>query len=208
MNNFCAVDMSAVYLDVLKDRLYTFRKDHPARRASQRVLHETLLALTKLMAPILAFTAEEIWKSLPERQKEQPSVHLTAFPKADPRWRDAELEKRWEQLLEVRVAVQAELEKKRREKLIGASLEAKVVVSANPEKFEFLQRYERDLPGIFIVSQVELKKVTHLPHHPDFAVEVLKADGKKCVRCWNYLPSVGESAAHPELCDRCLEAIV
>ena len=205
MNNFCAVDMSAVYLDVLKDRLYTFRKDHPARRASQRVLHETLLALTKLMAPILAFTAEEIWKSLPEGQKEQPSVHLTAFPKADPRWRDAELEKRWEQLLEVRVAVQAELEKKRREKLIGASLEAKVRLQANPATYEFLKRYQTDLAGLFIVSQVELAKA---PDPSDLAVEVLKADGKKCVRCWNYLPSVGESAAHPELCDRCLEAIV
>jgi isoleucyl-tRNA synthetase len=204
MNNFCAVDMSAVYLDVLKDRLYTFRKDHPARRASQRVLHETLLALTKLMAPILAFTAEEIWKSLPERQKEQPSVHLTAFPKADPRWRDAELEKRWEQLLDVRSKVQAELENKRREKLIGAPLEAKVRLQANPATYEFLKRYQTDLPGLFIVSQVELAKA---PDLSDFAVEVVKADGKKCVRCWNYRPSVGESTAHPELCDRCVAAI-
>ncbi|MEK6603159.1 MAG: isoleucine--tRNA ligase, partial [Nitrospirota bacterium] len=99
LNNFCSVDMSAIYLDVLKDRLYTFRKDSPARRASQRVLHETLLALTKLMAPLLTFTAEEIWDSLPESQREAPSVHLAAFPQADPRYKNAELEQRWDRLL-------------------------------------------------------------------------------------------------------------
>jgi isoleucyl-tRNA synthetase len=207
LNNFCSVDMSAIYLDVLKDRLYTFRKDSPARRASQRVLHETVLALTKLMAPLLTFTAEEIWDSLPESQRESPSVHLAAFPQADPRYKNAELEQRWDKLLKVRGAVQAELEIKRREKLIGAPLEAKVVLSANPDRYKFLKDYERDLPGLFIVSQVELKQVTHLPHDPDFAVEVIKADGTKCVRCWNYRPSVGATVAHPELCDRCVEAV-
>jgi isoleucyl-tRNA synthetase len=207
LNNFCSVDMSAIYLDVLKDRLYTFRKDSLARRASQRVLHETVLALTKLMAPLLTFTAEEIWQSIPEGQREAPSVHLTAFPQADPRYKNAELEQRWDKLLKVRSAVQAELEIKRREKLIGAPLEAKVALQANTEKYDFLKRYEQDLPGLFIVSQVELKKVHHLPHDPDFSVDVIKADGKKCVRCWNYRPSVGANAAHPELCDRCLDAI-
>ena len=207
LNNFCSVDMSAIYLDVLKDRLYTFRKDSPARRASQRVLHETVLALTKLMAPLLTFTAEEIWDSLPESQREAPSVHLAAFPQADPRYKNAELEQRWDRLLKVRGAVQAELEIKRREKMIGAPLEAKVVLQANPEMYGFLQPYEQDLPGLFIVSQVELKKITRPPHEPDFAVEVAKADGTKCVRCWNYRPAVGANAAHPELCDRCVEAV-
>jgi isoleucyl-tRNA synthetase len=207
LNNFCSVDLSAIYLDVLKDRLYTFRKDSTARRASQRVLHETALALTKLMAPLLTFTAEEIWDSLPESQREAPSVHLAAFPQANPRYRDAELEKRWDMLLEVRSAAQAILEEKRREKLIGAPLEAKVSISANTEKYEFLKKYESDLSGLFIVSQVELKEAHNLPHAPDFKVEVLKADGKKCVRCWNYRSTVGENKTHPELCDRCLEAI-
>ena len=207
LNNFCSVDMSAIYLDVLKDRLYTFRKDSPARRAGQRVLHETVLALTKLMAPLLTFTAEEIWDSLPESQREAPSVHLAAFPQADPRYKNAELEQRWDRLLKVRGAVQAELEIKRREKMIGAPLEAKVVLQANPEMYGFLQPYEQDLPGLFIVSQVELKKITRPPHEPDFAVEVAKADGTKCVRCWNYRPAVGANAAHPELCDRCVEAV-
>ena len=209
LNNFCSVDLSAIYFDILKDRLYTFHQGAPARRASQRVLHETLLALTKLMAPVLSFTAEEIWQGIPERQRETDSVHLTQFPKADPRYRDTELEKRWEQLLDVRSKVQAELENKRREKLIGAPLEAKVLIDANPEKYDLLKRYEQDedLPGLFIVSQVELKKVTHLPHYPDFEVKVVKAEGVKCSRCWRYQTSVGANAAHPELCDRCVEAI-
>src|SRR2546426_7714328 len=110
--------MSAIYFDVLKDRLYTFRQDAPARRASQRVLHETLLSLTKLMAPILSFTAEEIWQSIPEQQRKAPSVHLTQFPKSDPRYKDVELEKRWERLLHIRTVVQAGVEVQRREKII------------------------------------------------------------------------------------------
>ncbi|TAL12969.1 MAG: isoleucine--tRNA ligase, partial [Nitrospirae bacterium] len=150
LNNFCSVDMSAIYLDILKDRLYTFRKDSRARRASQRVLHETVLALTQLMAPLLTFTAEEIWDSLPESQREVPSVHLARFPKAEPRHKNAELEKRWDVLLKVRSAVQAELEIKRRDKLIGAPLEARVVLQASPEKYDFLKHYEQDLPGLFI----------------------------------------------------------
>src|SRR2546427_680019 len=129
LDYFCAVDMSPIYFDVLKDRLYTFRQDAPARRASQRVLHETLLAMTKLMAPILSFTAEEIWQSIPEQQREAPSVHLTQFPKADPRYKDVELEKRWERLLHIRTVVQAGVEMQRRGKLIGAPPEAKVRIS-------------------------------------------------------------------------------
>jgi len=206
--------MSAIYFDVLKDRLYTFRQDAPARRASQRVLHETLLAMTKLMAPILSFTAEEIWQSIPEQQREAPSVHLTQFPKADPRYKDVELEKRWERLLHIRTVVQAGLEMQRREKLIGAPLEAKVRLSASPETYKFLKRYEQDLPALFIVSQVELREVAEVPTEghllsdtSGFAVDVLKADGTKCARCWRYQTSVGVNAGHPELCDRCVEAI-
>ena len=214
LDYFCAVDMSAIYFDVLKDRLYTFRQDAPARRASQRVLHETLLAMAKLMAPILSFTAEEIWQSIPEQQREAPSVHLTQFPKADPRYKDVELEKRWERLLHIRTVVQAGLEMQRREKLIGAPLEARVRLSASPETYTFLERYEQDLPALFIVSQVELREVAEVPTEghllsdaSGFAVDVLKADGTKCARCWRYQTSVGANAAHPELCDRCVEAI-
>ncbi len=210
LNNFCAVDLSAVYLDILKDRLYTFRKDSPLRRGSQTVLFDVLVALTKLMAPILSFTAEEIWRMLPaavRREAGVDSVHLTSFPEADPKWKDEALAQRWGRLLEVRSRVQAELELKRREKMIGASLEARVILEANPEAYRLLKEYEQDLPTLFIVSQVEVKEMHHPPQKSDVVVTVAKAEGEKCERCWNYRPAVGTFPDHPTLCDRCVEAI-
>jgi isoleucyl-tRNA synthetase len=209
LNNFCSVDMSAIYLDILKDRLYTFHKDSPLRRSSQTVLLEIVVALTKLMAPVLSFTAEEIWRMLPKSATvDLPSVHLSAIPKADSRWANTTLAVQWEQLLEVRESVQGELEKARREKVIGSSLEAKVSLQANPDKFELLKVYEATLAALFIVSQVELEKVSHLPHHPNWQVKaVAKAPAQKCERCWNYREAVGMDKEHPTLCDRCLEAI-
>jgi isoleucyl-tRNA synthetase len=192
----------------LKDRLYTFHKESPLRRGSQTVLLEVVVALTKLMAPILSFTAEELWRNLPEVARgTASSVHLASFPQADPRWDDSALAQRWEQLLKIRESVQAALEAKRRDKVIGSSLEAKVLIEANPDRFDFLKTYEKDLPAVFIVSKVELIRVTNLPHHPDFDVKVFKADGSKCERCWNYRDTVGKDPEHPTLCDRCLEAI-
>ena len=210
VNNFCSVDLSAVYLDILKDRLYTLHKNSPLRRGSQTVLFDVLVALTKLMAPVLSFTAEEIWRTLPEPVRKEsgaPSVHLAPFPKPDPRWADAALAQRWERLLEVRVAAQAALEAQRRDKVIGSSLEAKVIVQANPDRCKFLKPYEQDLPSLFIVSQAELREVRNLPQAPDFLVVVQKAEGQKCARCWNYRASVGTTAEHPTICDRCVEAI-
>ena len=207
LNNFCSVQMSATYFDVLKDRLYTFAKNSPLRRGSQSVLFDILTSLAQLMAPILAFTAEEIWQTIPDKQRAVESVHLASFPKADPKWQDPDLEKRWEQLLAVRAEVQGALEIQRREKVIGAPLEAKVVLEANTERYKFLKQYERDLPGLFIVSQVELKEVHHLPHSPGFKVQVVKAEGVKCERCWNYRTTVGENSVHRTLCDRCCETI-
>ena len=205
LNNFCSVDLSAIYFDILKDRLYTFRKDASARRASQRVLHETLLTLTKLMAPVLSFTAEELWQSIPERQREAGSVHLTQFPKADQRWRDSELAKRWERLLAYREEVQGFLELRRKARVIGSSLEAHVNVLATPEAYDFLKPYESDLPALFIVSQVALVKDPTVAS--DIAVLVQEANGNKCARCWRYQTSVGANPTHPTLCDRCVEAI-
>ena len=207
LNNFCSVQMSATYFDILKDRLYTFGKNSTLRRGSQTVLFDILTALTQLMAPILAFTSEEIWQAIPETQRGDGSVHLAPLPKPNPAQQDPPLEKRWEQLLVVRTEVQAALEVQRREKIIGAPLEAKIIIEANPERFKFLKTYESDLPGLFIVSQVELKEVHHLPLSPDFKVQVVKADGIKCERCWKYSTSVGDNPAHPTLCDACCEAV-
>ncbi|MFQ5931892.1 MAG: isoleucine--tRNA ligase, partial [Nitrospiraceae bacterium] len=217
LNNFCSVDMSAVYLDILKDRLYTFPKESALRRGSQSVLLEVLKAVTKLMAPILSFTADEIWRMLPESVRKNPnvpSVHLASFPEADPRWGDPALKERWERLLEVRGAVQSALELRRREKLIGSSLEARVLLQAKQPLHGLLSTV--DLPSLFIVSQVDLQLVDRIPANDmlmtdpgaGFAVQdVRKASGLKCERCWNYRESVGGSAEHPALCDRCVEAI-
>jgi isoleucyl-tRNA synthetase len=208
MDYFCAVDMSAIYLDILKDRLYTFHKESPLRRSSQTVLFDVLVALTKIMAPILSFTAEEVWRMLPAGARGNPdtaSVHLADFPVPDPRWADQALGRRWERLLELRAAVQVVLEASRREKVIGSSLEAAVTLEVDPQNYEFFKAYEKDLPTLFIVSQVALRNVSELAGHGP--VGVTKATGAKCERCWNYRAAVGTFPDHPTLCDRCVEAI-
>ena len=179
-------------------------------RSSQTVLFDIVVALTKLMAPVLSFTAEEIWRMLPETVRTEAkaeSVHIAMFPEVDPRWADPELAARWETLLEVRTAVQAALEVKRRDKVIGAPLEARVVIEANPERYEFLTRYQQDLSSFFIVSDVALTRVDRLAESAGVAITVDKATGGKCERCWNYRTAVGTSADHPTLCDRCIEAV-
>jgi len=210
LNNFCSVDMSAVYLDILKDRLYTFRADSRERQGSQTVLYEIILTMTKLMAPILSFTAEEIWRSLFAQfgaSLEAESVHLTTFPEPKPERQDHDLTERWDRLLEIRTAVQAALEEQRRNKAIGSSLEAVVELRANPDTCGFLKPYASDLSTLFIVSGAKLMEVHNLPHKPDYLVSVSKATAKKCERCWNYREAVGTDAAHPTLCDRCVEAV-
>jgi isoleucyl-tRNA synthetase len=218
LNNFCSVDMSAVYLDILKDRLYTFHKDSPLRRSSQTVLLEIVVALTKLMAPVLSFTAEEIWQTFPggKADAKASSVHLASFPSCESKWIDHDLEHRWDDLLNVRTIVQGRLEEKRREKLIGSSLEAKVILHASkssPAMYDVLKPYEAFLPSLFIVSQVELRGVDHVPEllmrdlGDGFGVEVIKVPAQKCERCWNYREAVGMDKEHPTLCERCLEAI-
>ncbi|MFY4728281.1 isoleucine--tRNA ligase [Nitrospira sp. BLG_2] len=208
LNNFCSVDLSAVYLDILKDRLYTFRKDAHERRSSQTVLHDIVVAMAKLMAPVLSFTAEEIWRTL---AVEVPggvgtgSVHLAPFPELDPAWADAKLAERWERLLKYRVQVQGVLEERRREKVIGSSLEAHVHLTTDVPTGQWLNISAADLGALFIVSQVTIEQ------RPDaatgFTVSVTKSAHAKCERCWNYREAVGKDAAHPTLCDRCVEAI-
>jgi isoleucyl-tRNA synthetase len=208
LNNFCSVDLSSVYLDILKDRLYTFRADSPLRRGSQTVLFEIMMAMTTLMAPILSFTAEEIWRVLAMQIPGGlggKSVHLASFPEADPAWMDRELDTRWERLLACRSQVQGVLEASRREKVIGSSLEASVQIEADAETHQFLKPYEQDLATIFIVSQVALKQGTS--GQTGLQVSVQKSQAAKCERCWNYRDAVGKQADHPTLCDRCLEAI-
>jgi isoleucyl-tRNA synthetase len=208
LNNFCSVDLSAVYLDILKDRLYTFRADSVVRRGSQTVIFDILLAMTKLMAPVLSFTAEEIWLVLAAQLPgglPEGSVHLAPFPDVEPAWQDEELAARWEKLLTYRSQVQGVLEASRRDKVIGSSLEAQVQVAADPGTYRFLQQYEKDLATLFIVSKVTL---THGPEDGgSLTAAVERSKAAKCERCWNYREAVGADAVHPTLCDRCVEAI-
>nr|MBU1328383.1 isoleucine--tRNA ligase [Candidatus Omnitrophota bacterium] len=191
---FCILDMSNFYLDILKDRLYTFGARSKARRSGQTVLYKILSVLTRLMAPITPFTAEEIWGYF----NKEGSVHLADWPKVEDDLIDFELEARWQRLINLREEVLKALEEKRIAKLIGSPLEAKVaLVASGKEEYEFLNKYLETLRYIFIVSQVELIKGDKLD------IQVTKADGKKCSRCWNWSALVGKNENNPTLCERC-----
>jgi isoleucyl-tRNA synthetase len=212
--NYCTVSLSSLYFDMLKDRLYTFAADNPARRSSQTALDRILHALTRMLAPTLSFTAEEAWRAIPNQPDREPSVHLCSWPEAEPRLVDDELGERWERLLEVRAGVTKALEMARRDGRLRNSLEAKVVLyPERSEEASLLGRYEKMLPTVFIVSQVELHSVGEaLPEDISVkdnhvAIAVRKSDGEKCERCWNYRESVGRSEEHPSLCDRCVNEL-
>jgi isoleucyl-tRNA synthetase len=218
LDYFCSTDMSATYLDILKDRLYTFPANSPLRRGSQTVLFEVVTALAKLMAPILSFTAEEIWQVLPDSKQEGSklaSVHLAEFPTSPTVFGNPELHKSWNYLFQVRRVVQASLEKTRRDKVIGSSLEAKVILQATEPSFTLLKRYLVDLPALFIVSCVEVETIAEVDgkdHELSLAslglvIHIVKAEGAKCDRCWNIRNDVGAEAQHPTLCSRCVEAV-
>jgi isoleucyl-tRNA synthetase len=204
VQNFCAVEMSALYFDILKDRLYTFSSNSRGRKSAQTVLHEILEALTRLMAPILSFTTEEVWKYIHQEPGKAESVHLTSFPEVKSEYLDDALNERWERIWEIRTLVTKVLEESRKEKVIGLSLDAQVHLHLPEKIFSFLQPYEKDLKSIFIVSSVTL--------HPskdekEVRTEVFRADGEKCERCWNYDVSVGRHPEHLSICQRCVEAI-
>lgn len=205
LHNFCAVDLSAFYLDVLKDRVYASAATSPQRRAAQTAMYLILESLTRLMAPVLSFTADEIWAYIPGHGHQDESVHLAEFPKVDDMYVDEVLAERWERLLRVRDDVLKVLEEARKGKLIGNAVEAKVEILAGPSLFPFLEIYRADLPTIFIVSAVDLAPAP--PGGPELSVNVHRASGQKCERCWLYRESVGQSPAHPTICDRCVAVL-
>jgi len=206
LHQFCAVELSSLYLDVLKDRLYVNRAASPERRSAQSTLYDLLLSLVKLMAPILSFTAEEIWGYLPKID-EPPSVLLTGFPEPPAGFPDTELLARWEVLLQVRSEINRALEQARRDRLIGNALEARVVLGAADGLYEKLHPYEAELLTLAMVSQLEIQATptTGLSSDevPGLTVAVHRAAGEKCQRCWFRLPSVGADPIQPELCHRC-----
>jgi len=210
LNTFTTVDLSAFYGDISKDRLYTFAARSRERRSAQSALYLMADGLTRLLAPILSFTADELWRFLPGRREE--SVHIAVFPLAADLEAlvDRNLLDRWARLIDLREHVLAEIEPLRKEKRIGSSLQAKVVISATAAELAFLERYASHLPMLFIVSEVELRPApsdveAHTETRPRVTIE--RASGIKCERCWRYVPAVSSDPAWAGLCDRCQEAL-
>ncbi|MBI3592938.1 MAG: class I tRNA ligase family protein, partial [Nitrospirae bacterium] len=210
--NFCIIDMSSFYLDILKDRLYTFRADSAERRAAQWVLYQILFDMTRLMAPILSFTAEEIWSYVPGETGE--SIFLSGFPPVNEAFVNRELEEKWARLIKIRDEANKALEIKRKDKFIGNALEAKLIFHLPGEEFNLLQAYKGFLPALFIVSDVELKPFSgEVPDAyesteiKNLFVKVDRASGSKCERCWNWSITVGKFEAHPQVCEKCFNAV-
>jgi len=197
--NFCTVTLSARYFDIIKDRLYIYAPRSNERRSAQTALYRITDTLCRLLAPLLAFTSDEAWENLPRQTI--VSVHIAEFPpaaEAD----HSEFLARWERIFTIRDEVLKALEEARNAKQIGSSLEAKVLLTADAETTRFLLDYFDQLRYIFIVSQVEVHEGS-----ADAPVQILKADGAKCERCWNYSTRVGEFEKFPTVCERCSEAL-
>lgn len=208
--NYCTVDLSALYLDVLKDRLYTNKAASTMRRSGQTAMFIILDAMTRLLAPILTFTSEEVWSAMPSWSKKEGSLHLTQFPQLSDKYYNEELGERWKVMIDAKSEIAKAIEQSRKEKIIGHSLDARVTIAA-PEKLrELFATHIEDLRALLIVSQVQLadEKDIAVPFKSEeiegLVVGVEKARGSKCERCWIYEESVGLDAKHPTVCARCL----
>ena len=212
LHNFCVLDLSAFYFDILKDRLYISATNAKTRRSAQTALMEILNVLVRMMAPILSFTADEIWQYIKEEAK-QPSVHIELFSPVKKAYKDPELSARWEDLIAVRKEVTKALEWARKEKKIGHALDAAVTLGLSPQMMSKMKPYEDQLRSLFIVSSVTLTDMNELGGVPDseglpgLRVSVEASSDPKCERCWVHDPSVGHNKKHPTLCKRCLMAL-
>ncbi len=204
---FCAVDLSALYFDVLKDRLYTFAPDNPSRRSAQTAMHRIADALVRLLAPIMSFTADEIWEFLPGSPGKLESVHLALFPAGDelaPASPQTEqLRSDWRTLMLVRDEALKQLEEARKSKLIGSALEAHVTLLAPKEVLETLRRHQQDLEALLIVSGISFAASAN----ELILAAVARAAGEKCERCWHYSTHVGADPDFPTVCERCAPAL-
>jgi isoleucyl-tRNA synthetase len=203
LNAFTTVDLSALYNDISKDRLYTYGARSRERRSAQSAMYVMADGLTRLLAPLVPVTADQLWTSLPG--KREPSVHMAVFPShADLRtFSDSALAERWNQLIGVRDLVLAEIEPLRKGKQIGSSLQAKVIIEAPAPLFDVLERQRRELPMLFIVSDVELRRA----QGDRIVIVIERAGGVKCERCWRYVASVSKEPEWAGLCDRCQDAL-
>ena len=209
--NLCTVTLSARYFDIIKDRLYTSAPRSFERRSAQTALYRIAEALARLLAPILVFTADEIWEKLPALSDDEAtrpvSVHLMEFPEKSFAESQNALLRHWEQVFEVRDVVLRALEEARNAKIIGSSLEARVSIMTDTPTLQLLQHLRDDLRYIFIVSQVDLTLAGEGEATERLTVRVERAAGEKCERCWNYSERVGESLRYPNVCERCILAL-
>lgn len=211
IHQFCATDLGGFYLDVLKDRLYCDKADSKERRSAQTAFLAIIKELAQLVAPILVFTAEEIWSHLPQELGLEKSVHFSTWEDLPSEYWDTELDARWEEFLEIRRVIAKGLELARTDKLIGAANEAQVVIYADQAKQDVLASFADDLRLFLIVSQVEVRPFAEdhqaLYAEEGIAVDVLHASGEKCERCWKYFTEMSSNAEHPNICHRCSDAI-
>lgn len=202
INTFCVVDMSNFYLDIIKDRLYTSKKESTKRRAAQTAMYNILSGLVRIIAPMTVYTAEEIWKYMPHKNGENTeSIMLEYWPKVNEKYENKELEEKWNKIIAIKEEASKALEMARAEKVIGHSLNAKVTINADKENYNFLKDKEELLQEVFIVSAVEVKEANELK------IDVTPAEGEKCERCWMYSTTVGEDKENPTICHRCSEAL-
>lgn len=203
VHNYAAVDLSSLYLDIIKDRLYASAPDDHKRRSAQTALYEILSALVRMLAPVLAHTTEEVWKYMPGEGR-PVSVHLDEFPEVQEEYLDEELGARWQRIFEVRDEVLGAIEQARQSGVIGKPLESRVRILAPEPLYGLLKAYEADLPAVMIVSQVVLDRAAD---GEPLTVEVGPPEGEKCQRCWLVLDTVGKNSEHPMLCARCREVV-
>jgi len=217
IHNFCTLNLSSFYLDIIKDRLYVLNADSVQRRGAQTVLYKIVSELTRLIAPVLSFTAEEIWQNLNKIGKNEDSVFLSPWPQVDQKMVQKEMEEKWSQLLAVRKDVLKALEISRKDGQIGNALQAQVdIYAADKRLFAYLSQFKEKLETIFIVSKVELlnqdtdisgENVFKGEEVPELSIVIKKAPGQKCERCWCYSETVGQDSQHPTICHKCVTVL-
>ena len=211
--NYCTLDLSAFYLDVLKDRLYTSPPQAVERKSAQCVLHILLDTIARLMAPILSFTSDEIWLYMPANKDRKLSIHMTSLPEVNPTFKDDALAERWEFLLKIRGEVTKALEEARTQKLIGHPLDASVTIAAKGDTHDVLLPFSGELRSLLIVSEATLIKDETIGDAvgggqiAGLHIRVAPASGDKCERCWVHDTSVGTNSKHATICERCQKAL-
>lgn len=214
VHNFCTVDLSAIYLDILKDRLYTEKADSKLRRSAQTAMYEILTTLVRLVAPVLCFTSEEVWQALPNKEEREWSVHMSDMPKVNEAYLDKELDEKWKKRLAVRSVAMKALEEARQAKVIGHPLDAEVIVYADGEAYDIVKAMEKELADFLLVSQTHI--VSGTAAAPENAASNEEGTVKasvavctlaKCERCWKRSADVDADPKHPGVCARCAHVL-